>query len=566
MTTFKEIKYNILLHVAAFVSILTIISATATGYAVQEKKIIPPEIQTELQKIAPNANSDNVIALVKKLYQWGTDNNRPDVCARVLSRYGAYLNNLSYYDLSSDIFRCANYFVVPEDERVTIYTLASQAIADFHNGSQAEAEKTLNSVLGRARKLPDNIQKQILLYTIYTYLGVINSEKGHEPKAYEYYSQALSIAQNAGDASMVCTIVSRITKLKFYDDPKIDTLLKSSLQLAIKADDRPDIYELLTAQAQRSYNSGNYQLALNQLDRASQYATLLQNNGDIQYPIQEASDYLELRSQCYAAMKEFSLAYQSENDYIKATMNFREQNSKLHNKHWVLCHDLIAKSEMYRSGTMVEEQKSKGYILLIIAVVVFIIIFVAYYKGRHIYKHFKKDQQRIAKLEDSVSQSDNTTMELGKLNQELRDELTEARRKLSVSSLYNHSRNLLLRRIRELVREGYSMDNEKQLNQMKRISALVSQSLLDDRKQEEKLERFVSSDNKDFIDNLKSKYPSLTDTEIKLAMFIHLGISTRNIAQVTGQQVKTVSVARYRLRKTLGFDSDQEMIDALMAM
>lgn len=55
----------------------------------------------------------------------------------------------------------------------------------------------------------------------------------------------------------------------------------------------------------------------------------------------------------------------------------------------------------------------------------------------------------------------------------------------------------------------------------------------------------------EFYDNLRRLYPDLSPAEEKLCAFLRLNMSTKEIASITQQSVKSVEVARARLRKKL---------------
>ena len=59
----------------------------------------------------------------------------------------------------------------------------------------------------------------------------------------------------------------------------------------------------------------------------------------------------------------------------------------------------------------------------------------------------------------------------------------------------------------------------------------------------------------DFYDKLLKNYPALTPSELKLCAFLRLNMTTKDIAELTGQQIATLENARYRLRQKLGITS-----------
>ncbi len=76
--------------------------------------------------------------------------------------------------------------------------------------------------------------------------------------------------------------------------------------------------------------------------------------------------------------------------------------------------------------------------------------------------------------------------------------------------------------------------------------------------------RFTSVHN-DFYSKLMDKYPDLTPNELKLCAFLRLNITTKDISELTGQQVSAIEVARYRLRKKLKLSNTQVNLVAFLS-
>ena len=67
-----------------------------------------------------------------------------------------------------------------------------------------------------------------------------------------------------------------------------------------------------------------------------------------------------------------------------------------------------------------------------------------------------------------------------------------------------------------------------------------------------------------FYEKLLSKYPDLTQSELKLCAFLRLNMSTKDISELTGQQITSIDTARYRLRKKLALSgSDGNLVTFL---
>jgi tetratricopeptide (TPR) repeat protein len=70
--------------------------------------------------------------------------------------------------------------------------------------------------------------------------------------------------------------------------------------------------------------------------------------------------------------------------------------------------------------------------------------------------------------------------------------------------------------------------------------------------------------HKDFYDTLLSKFPNLTPNELRLCAFLKLNMTSKEISELTGQQLNTLEHARYILRQKLNIsNSDVNLITFL---
>jgi DNA-binding CsgD family transcriptional regulator len=69
--------------------------------------------------------------------------------------------------------------------------------------------------------------------------------------------------------------------------------------------------------------------------------------------------------------------------------------------------------------------------------------------------------------------------------------------------------------------------------------------------------------HKDFYQKLIEKYPALTPNEIKIFAFLKLNMTSKDISAITSQSVKSIEVARHRLRKKLGIDREENLVTIL---
>lgn len=67
----------------------------------------------------------------------------------------------------------------------------------------------------------------------------------------------------------------------------------------------------------------------------------------------------------------------------------------------------------------------------------------------------------------------------------------------------------------------------------------------------------------DFYNNLNEKFPDLTPNEKKICAFLRLNMSTKDISAITYQSVRSIDMARFRLRKKIGLETDENLVTFL---
>jgi tetratricopeptide (TPR) repeat protein len=93
----------------------------------------------------------------------------------------------------------------------------------------------------------------------------------------------------------------------------------------------------------------------------------------------------------------------------------------------------------------------------------------------------------------------------------------------------------------------------------KEIITLISRELrnsTDDKMHNEFTQRFQEV-HAGFYEKLLQSYPDLTQNELKLCAFLRLNMSTKDISELTNQQLPSIDQARYRLRKKLGISNSE---------
>jgi ligand-binding sensor domain-containing protein/DNA-binding CsgD family transcriptional regulator len=72
--------------------------------------------------------------------------------------------------------------------------------------------------------------------------------------------------------------------------------------------------------------------------------------------------------------------------------------------------------------------------------------------------------------------------------------------------------------------------------------------------------------HQDFIKRLKSRFPDLTQGDLKLCAYLRLNISSKEIAHLLNISLRGVEVRRYRLRKRLNIKTEENLYDFLLSI
>lgn len=272
------------------------------------------------------------------------------------------------------------------------------------------------------------------------------------------------------------------------------------------------------------------------------------------------SDNYEYRSWVYAAQGDYRRAY----EYLQKLSGIRaemQQRSKLRNL------ELASTRRIYEENRQKAERQRQEYeiqllhrnlLLVLCGVFMLIVVGVVFYKY---YQHRKNMQ--LLKAREALHESEREVAQLKMRQQELELENAQAAldahsRELTSFAAFLRSRNEMIEKIRDMLREGYKLDQGAIVQHLKKINAFIVKYINSDQSSSE-IMASIEERNKDFSTRLEAAYPGLTPGERNLVMLIRGNLQTKDIAMMLGTQPRTIHVSRYRLRKSLGLDGEQDL-------
>ncbi|GAA4821875.1 ligand-binding sensor domain-containing protein [Algivirga pacifica] len=140
---------------------------------------------------------------------------------------------------------------------------------------------------------------------------------------------------------------------------------------------------------------------------------------------------------------------------------------------------------------------------------------------------------------------------------QLEEQLSFREKELMTHTLHTIHKNELLKRLRDALKQM----ERKQETARSALKGLIGQ--IDDSFQLDKdWEQFnvlFSEVHKNFIKALKTQFPDLTETNLRLCYLYRMQLSSKDIAVTLGISINSVKVARHRLRKKLGLSQDESL-------
>ncbi|WP_420387088.1 tetratricopeptide repeat protein [Roseivirga sp.] len=142
-------------------------------------------------------------------------------------------------------------------------------------------------------------------------------------------------------------------------------------------------------------------------------------------------------------------------------------------------------------------------------------------------------------------------------------ELEARSQDLTTKTLHIIQKNRLLKDLREQI-TALEKESEMKADVVNKLSVSIDKGFQFDRE----WEHFQDSFNQvhdDFSVRIKTDYPELTDSEVRLCALIRMGISSKDISTLLGITPESLRVSRHRLKKKLELPSGQKVQEYLIS-
>ena len=540
------------------------------------------ELSKELKYISGiNASYINIFEFYK-------NTNKYDSCIIVLNKLLNYnTENNDSVKIGNTLYLLANtYYIKDNFAKSLTYNLTALPILKKYGKKKITSDVLLD--MGRIyyySKNPENslkyykksleiaqsIKDTVRIAKIYSWIGYAYSQKNNYKLSLEYHQKALETAKTTGVKSAIAIYTSSVgdsyIEFKQYKNA-LDYILKAN-RLFEKIEHMEGYAWTLMSSATCYYMLGDFE------------KTIL--NSEKSLEISKKYKYLQI---CEKASKNLYLAYKFKNKNNKALFYLELQNTyrdSLFNKgklskiaeiqtkyeiEKTVMQKEILQNEIDINYQKLRVEKYQNRILYALIIIFIIIAFLIFYflrlknnslkQKNEIYrkeKLLKEKQTEIKKTQQDLIEAELKNTKLEKKN--LKDELDFKNKELTNFALHLTQKNDFLDEFKNEFKTIKKKYKEKDINS---LYIRLNQMMQIDTERE-KFQIHVEEVHQSFFHTLEKKYQNLTKGDKRLLALLMMNLSSKEIAGIINISPSSVNTKRYRLRKKLNIDSDENLIE-----
>lgn len=386
----------------------------------------------------------------------------------------------------------------------------------------------------------------------YNERGIIHYSLDEFLTAEQFLQRALTINRLRKNLKGIATNLNNLC-LYQGDTPKKLVLIKEAIAINRNLNAQWSLGENYNNMGKQYFYNEEYQLALEALKKAYDYAHAIGARELI-------CDNYEYSSWVYAAIGNYAMAYKRLSQ-MQAMSKELQSNHKLRNIEQQISYK---KLQEHKYNTERQEQNYRIKLLRRNLWFLAILLAMALALGCFIYIWYKRRKNlQLIEARYHLEQSQREVQDL-KLKQQavklenMQSALEISKQEVTNFAVFLRSRNELLDKIKEMLKEGYKMELAALIPHLKKVTAVISQYQSGDNSNNNLL-LSIEEKNKEFIERLTEKHPNLTQGEKHLATLLRVNLSTKEIAMLTGNTPKTINMNRYRLRKSLELSGEDDL-------
>ncbi|MDP9082120.1 MAG: transcriptional regulator [Bacteroidota bacterium] len=174
------------------------------------------------------------------------------------------------------------------------------------------------------------------------------------------------------------------------------------------------------------------------------------------------------------------------------------------------------------------------------------------------------DEQRRLQYLHSLELDRNDKEIIALKNENLETELNYKNKELATLTMHLVDRGRLLLNIKdELMVLTKKLNIPDPAYQFRSVFRMLSDT---DKKDDDwnHFAMYFDQVHNNFLSTMKTKFPGLSSTDLKLCAYLRLNLTSKEIAQLLNISLKGVEISRYRVRKKLGLSTEVHLYDFLI--
>lgn len=475
-----------------------------------------------------------------------------EICTQAMILHSQAEQLLGNFDLSIKNLYDAQRYINPANKRQTaqLYSLMGRVyskLGDYNKGIE------LND---KATSIFKSLGDSASVAGCYNERGVMHYLLDEFVVAEKFLQRALTINRAQRNLKEIATNLNNLCLYQGDTEKKL-SLIQEAIAINKNLDAQWSLGENYNNMGKQYYFGEQYSKALEALQKAYEYA---HNIGAKEL----ICDNYEYSSWVYAAIGDYKQAYTRLSQMYALSKELQSSN-KLRNIEQEISYkryqDQKYATEMQEQTYKIELLKRNLWFLgsVLVLGLAFSIFLYKWYKRR-------KGLQLIeARYQLELSQRELSELKLHQQELELQNiqnALDSSQQEVTSFAVFLRSRNELLDKIREMIKEGYKMDNQALIPHLKKVNAYICQYQSGD-KTNNALLLNIEDKSKEFIERLTKEHPNLTQGEKYLATMLRVNLSTKEISMISGNSPKTINMNRYRLRKALNLPTEKDLVEYL---
>ena len=437
---------------------------------------------------------------------------------------------------------------------IKVYLYSSIAVCYFYLNLVPYATDFMNKSFREievANKMkPGTISEKLILKLMYN-IGSLQLEAKKSDSALAYMEKVLIRSKKSNDSTIMAAAMANIGII-FLDKQmyeKAFPYLMQSYEIRTKMGDNYGIASACNNLAKFYNEKGDYTTSITYFKRSLEASH--KSNSVRSYKIA-----VKGLVNAYTELKDFTnlVKNQKKLDSLNSTVFNSEITREATDLAQQYQFDLKFKMADLEHKKDIKAQQNKILIFILLSAFFLLLSIV-------IFLLFKNQRNKTRNEQLKLSQMDLESKNLKLEKEHLKLNLDYKNRELTTNVMYLMQKNELVNDVVKRLKEIKDVLPENSKARFKFIVNDLQQTA--DSTGWKEFELRFREVHQEFYANLLEKYPNLTPNEKKLASFLRMNMTSKDISALTTQSVESIKIARTRLRKKLGLQQDANLITFL---